>query len=226
MARDYGAQLRIVRAHEARNLGELGWVAGESQDRQIGLVERSVEREVANQGGMAIVEDGETILEGDEERRSGTAVDTRWKRVVVAARTNFERNAFQDKSIANSSAPELLLLESFLHEPVSQWTGSNDRGARSRGDFDRIAHVVVVRVRHEDEIGASQTVQRDGPVRVGEPRAGDHDHALGRGQTVEFVAQPLNLDFPLPVRWCLGKADCRHDQNSDNETKRKNSASH
>ena len=30
MARDYGAQLRIVRAHEERNLGELGWVAGES----------------------------------------------------------------------------------------------------------------------------------------------------------------------------------------------------
>src|SRR6266576_5531280 len=120
MARDYGAQLRIVRAHEARNLGELGWVAGESQDRQIGLVDRGVEREVADQGGMAIVEDGETIFESDKERRSGTAVGTRRKSVVVTARTNFERNAFQDKLIADSSAPELLLLESLLHEPVSQ----------------------------------------------------------------------------------------------------------
>src|SRR5574341_1123418 len=65
MARDYGAQLGIVRAHEARNLGELGRVAGETQDRQIGLVERSVEREVADQGGMTIVEDRETVLESD-----------------------------------------------------------------------------------------------------------------------------------------------------------------
>src|SRR5213594_2520001 len=225
MARDNGAQLRIVRGHQARDLGELGRVAGESQDRQVGLVDRGVERQVADQGGVAIVEDGETILESDEERRGRTAIGTRRKRVVVGARSDFKRNAFQDESIANSSPPELLLLESFFDEPVSQRTWSNDRGARQRGDFDRISHIVVVRVRHEDEISASQAVQRNGPIRVGEPRAGDHDHALGRGQTVEFVAEPFNLDFPLPLRWRLGKADCRLDKTPDNEANRKNSAS-
>src|SRR5512145_3148562 len=132
MARDNGAQLRIVRAHQARDLGELGRVVGESQDRQVGLVERSVKRQVADQRGMAIVEDGETILESDEERRGGTATDTRRKSVVVAARTDFKRNAFQHEPIADSSPPELLLLESFFNEPPSQRSWSNDRGARQR----------------------------------------------------------------------------------------------
>ena len=62
MTRDNGAQLRIVRSHQARDLGELGRVAGESQDRQVGLVERGIERQVADQGGMTILEYGETIL--------------------------------------------------------------------------------------------------------------------------------------------------------------------
>jgi hypothetical protein len=62
---------------------------------------------------MSVVEDGETILECDEERRGRATVGARRKGVVVGARTDFERNAFQDEPVADSGPPELVLLESF-----------------------------------------------------------------------------------------------------------------
>src|SRR6185437_5550196 len=93
MAWNYGAKLRIVGGHKPRDLSALGRVREKSQDCQIGLVDRAVEWEISDQRGMSVVEDGETIFECDEERRRGAAIRARRKRVVMGARTDFERNA-------------------------------------------------------------------------------------------------------------------------------------
>jgi hypothetical protein len=119
-------------------LSELGWISGEPQNRQIGLVDRRIEREICDQRGMAVEEDGEAILECDEERRGGAAVRTRGKRVVMAARTDLECNALQDELVADTGPPELLLLQSVSDQPASQRGGSNDRPSRRRRDLARI----------------------------------------------------------------------------------------
>src|SRR5690242_3133859 len=125
VARDDRAQLRIVRRQKVGNLCKLGRIPGESQDRQIGLVDRRVEREIRDQRGMTVEEHGETVLEGDEERRRRTSIRARCKRVVVRTGTNLERNAFQDELIADTRTAELLLLESVSDEPASQRGGSD-----------------------------------------------------------------------------------------------------
>ena len=92
MARDDGAQFRIAGGHEPRDVGELGRILREAEDREIGLVDRGVEREVGEQRRMPVVEDGETVLERDEERRGGAAVGAGRERVVVRARRDLERS--------------------------------------------------------------------------------------------------------------------------------------
>ena len=128
---------------------------------------------------MTVEKDGEPIFERDEERRCGAAVRARRKGVVVAARADLERNAFQDELIAYTGAPELLLLETVSDQPASQRCGSNDRRSRQCCDFDRISHVIGVRVWNENEIGSSEIVESNGTIRVGEPGAGNDDYAFG-----------------------------------------------
>src|SRR5882672_981496 len=126
MAWNDSAQLRIVCRHKTCDLSELGRITGESQDRQIGLIERSVEWEISDERGMSVVEDGEPVFECNEERCCGAAVRARRKRVVMGARTDFEFNAFQDELIADAGPPELLLFQSVPDKPASQGTGSED----------------------------------------------------------------------------------------------------
>src|ERR1051325_17493 len=89
----------------------------------------------------------------------------------MCARADLEGNAFQVEPIADARAPELLLLEPFFDEPISQRTWGDDRGTGQRGDFDRISHVVVVCIRYQDEIRALQAFQLHGPIGVGKPRS-------------------------------------------------------
>ena len=179
VTRDHRAQLRIVRRHEPCNLRKLRRIPGEPQNHQVWLVEGRIEREIRDQRGMTVEEDGEPIFERDEERRGGAAVRARRKGVVMAARADLERNAFQDELIAYTGAPELLLLETVSDQPASQRRGSNDCRSRQRCDFDRIAHVIGVRVWNENEIGPSEIVESNGTIRVGEPGAGNDDYAFG-----------------------------------------------
>src|SRR5450759_724271 len=56
MTWNYSAQLRIVGAHKTCDFSELGRIACESQNRQIGLVDRGVEWQISDQRGMSVVE--------------------------------------------------------------------------------------------------------------------------------------------------------------------------
>src|SRR4051812_41280703 len=141
MAGNDGAQLRIVRAHELCDPSEFGRIAGQSEDCQIGLVNRSIDRKISDQRGMSVVEDGEAILERDEERCRRPAVGTGRKRIVMGARADFEFNAFHDKLIADTGSPELLLLQSLLgDQPAPQRTGCQNRCTGQRRDFRWISH--------------------------------------------------------------------------------------
>src|SRR5512141_1756658 len=128
---------------------------------------------------MTVEEDGETILERNEERRGRAAIRARRKGVVVGTGTDLERNPFQDKLIADTRAPELLLLESVSDKPAAQRGGSNDCCTRQRRDLNRIAHVIGVSVRHENEISPSKIVEGNGSIRVGQPRTRDNHYAFG-----------------------------------------------
>src|ERR1700751_5690564 len=105
---------------------------------------------------MTVEENGESILERDEERRGRAAIRAGRKGVVMGARSDFERNAFQDKLIADTRSPELFLLESVCDEPAPQRRGRNDRCPRPCRDLVRISHVVGVSIRNENEISPSQ----------------------------------------------------------------------
>src|SRR5579862_258733 len=206
VARDYRPQLWIVCRQKAGDLSKLRGIAGESENREIRLVERSIEREIRDQRGMTVEEYGETILECDEERGGRAAIRARCKGVVMGAGSDLERNPFQDELIADARAAELLLLESVADEPASQWSGNNDRCTRQRGDFDRIPHVVGVSIGNENEIRSGKIVERNGSIRVRQPGTGNDHHALGGRQAIELVAQPFDLDFSLLGRWRLGEA--------------------
>ena len=123
----------------------------------------------------------------------------------MGAGSNLERNPFQDKLIADPRTPELLLLKSVSDEPASQWCGSDDCRTRQRRDLDRISHVIGVSVRNENEIGAGEIVECNGPIRIGQPGAGQDHHALGRSESIELVTQPFDLDFSLVGRGRLCK---------------------
>jgi len=207
MARYYGAQLRIVGCQEACDLSELRWIPGESQDREIRLVDRGVEREICDKRGVTVEENGKTIFERDEERCGRAAVCARRKGVVMGARTNLEGNAFQDKPIADTRSPELILFKSVCDQPASQRCRSNDRCSRLRRDLGRISHVIGVSIWNENEIRPSQIVKGNRSIRIGKPGTRDDDHAFGRSQPIELVAQPFDLDFSLRGRGRLGEPD-------------------
>ena len=224
MARNDGAQFWIVRGHHARNLGELGRIPGQSQNRQIGLVDRSVKRKVSDERGMSVEEDREPIFKRDKERCGRPAVGARRQGVVMRARGDLEGDAFHDELVTDPGAPELRLLEPVVDEPPSQRSGSEDRCPGQRRDFNRISHVIGVRVGNKNEISPRQFVQRNRTVRVGKPWAGDHNDAFGRGQSIELMAQPLNLDFPLLGRRGLGEPCRRRQQTHKRKDRRKRRA--
>src|SRR5437667_1566651 len=154
---------------------------------------------------MTVKENGETILECDEERSGRAAIRACRKGVVMGTRSDLERNTFQDKLIADARSPELFLLKSVRDKPASQRRGSNNCCARQRRDVDWISHVVVVSIWNENKISPSQIVKGNGSIRVGEPGTGNYHHTLGRSESIELVAQPFDLDFSLPGRWRLGE---------------------
>src|SRR5689334_1931851 len=203
MARNHRAQLRIVRRQKAGHLRKLRWIPGKSQYRQIRLVDRSIEREIRDQRGMTVEKHGEAIFEANEERGGGATIRARCEGVVMGAGRNLERDPFQDKLIADTRAAELFLLESVADEPASQWSRGDDRCTRQRGDFDRISHVIGVRIWDENKISPSKIVEGNRSIRVGQPRTGNDYDAFGGSQAIELVAQPFDLDFSWLSRWPL-----------------------
>src|SRR5919199_3122271 len=99
---------------------------------------------------MAVVEDREAVLKGNEERRRRTPVSACRQGVVVRAGPDLEGYPFQREPIADARAPKLLLLQPLVHQPPTERSGRNDHCPRLRGDFEGIAHVVVVGIWYED----------------------------------------------------------------------------
>ncbi len=132
----------------------------------------------------------------DEEGRGRAAVGAVRQGVVVMARRELELQALLLDEVADAGSPEALLLQPLLgDQPAPERAGREDHGAGDKVHLFRVAHVVIMRIRHQNEVGARQRLLRDGAVGIAEPGTGDDDDAVRRGEAVELMAEPFQLDL-------------------------------